>query len=187
MKKIIIIETSVYRGGGGGGSFLQAKYYEDVLRRKNYRVEFFIGEAKVNQYLRRFRLIRKIRDSDFIIGFGTPLLCSYLQWLCFFLGKKGIFCIDTYISSRDIIKDHLKRNLFPAKIIFYTIFSSFLNKIFMFFLPPKLNLVTLFSCLYILDKLKYTRLGNDRNGFLYPKISFKKRIEVPNKNKTVLF
>ncbi len=187
MKKILIIETSLFRGGGRGGSFQQAKYYLDLLSQHGYNAELFIGEARMNQYLRRLKLIRKIRTSDFIIGFGTPLLCSYLQWLSFFLGKKGIFCIDTYISSRDIIKDHLKRNIFPAKIIFYTIFSSLLNKIFMFFLPPKLNLVTLSSCHYIFDKLKYTRLGCDGDRFLYPKITYKKRIGVLNKHKTVLF
>lgn len=129
----------------------------------------------------------RIRNAEFIIGFGTPLLCSYLQWTCFLLGKKGIFCIDTYISSHDIIKDHLKRNMFPTKIILYTIFSSFLNKIILSFLPPKLNLVTLFSCRYIWEKLKDTRLGNDGNRFLYPKIHFKKRNAIPRRPKTVLF
>src|SRR3989338_2171042 len=187
MKKILIIETSLFRGRGGGGSYLQAKYYEEVLRQKNYRVEFFIGEAKINQYLKRLKLIRKISKSDIVIGFGTPLLCSYLQWLCFVLRKKGIFCIDTYISSRDIIKDHLKRKMFPAKIIFYTIFSSLLNKVFMFFLPPKFNLVTLTSCRYIWDKLKHTRLKHNGNEFLYPRIALKKRIRAANRSKTVLY
>lgn len=187
MKKILIIETSVFRGRGRGGSFLQAKYYLDLLRQKGYSAELFIGNSEENQYIKRLDVIKKIRKADLVIGFGTPLLCSYLQWLCFLLGKKGIFCIDTYISSRDIIKDHLNRKIFPAKIIFSTIFSSLLNKIFMVFLPPKLNLVTLSSCRYILDKLKHTRLGNDENRFLYPKITFKKRVGAPNKPKTVLF
>lgn len=187
MKKILIIETSAFRGRGSGGSFLQARYYLDLLLQKGYDASIFIGETHENQNKKKLKVVRKIREADYVIGFGTPLLCSYLQWLCFFLGKKGIFCIDTYISSRDIIKDHLKRKMFPTKIIIYTAFSSLLNKIFMLFLPPKLNLVTLFSCQYILDKVKYSRLPDNVDSFLYPRIIFKKRIEAPHKPKTVLF
>lgn len=187
MEKMLVIETSAFRGKGGGGSFLQARYYADLLGRRGYSTQIFFGEAKSNQYLQKARLIHKIRASDMIIGFGTPLLCSYLQWLCFLTGKKGIFCIDTYISSHDIIKDHLKRSMFPTKIILYTAFSSFLNKIFLLLLPPKLNLVTLFSCRYIRSKLKHTRLASETNRFLYPKINFKKRDIVVNKQKSVLF
>ncbi len=44
----------------------------------------------------------------------------------------------------------------------------------MIFLPPKLNLVTLSSCRYIWNKLKYTRLKHSGNEFLYPRIPLKK-------------
>lgn len=131
MKKILIIETSAFRGGGAGGSFQQAQYYLNLLLQKGYDTSIFTGNTYENQSQKKLKVVRRIRETDYIIGFGTPLLCSYVQWVCFFLGKKGIFCVDTYISSRDIIKDHLKRGMFPTKIIFYTLFSSLLNKIFM--------------------------------------------------------
>lgn len=114
MKKILIIETSAFRGGGAGGSFQQAQYYLNLLLQKGYDTSIFTGNT-YNQSQKKLKVVRRIRETDYIIGFGTPLLCSYVQWVCFFIGKKGIFCVDTYISS--LINPPVFFQMFSTKLI----------------------------------------------------------------------
>lgn len=188
MKKILFVETSAFRGYGGGGSFIQTQYYLNLLPKKGFAVELYWGNPQENYHYRIWKIIKKIKKTDYIIGFGTPLLCSYLQWLCFFLNKKGIFCLDTYISSREIFFDHLQRRLFPTKLIFHIVIASLLNKFFSFFLPPKLKLVNITSCKYISGRLRFSRYHILEDNHLYPRIIVNhKKNTISNKEKNVLF
>lgn len=89
MEKILILETNAFNGHKRGGSYVQGDYYKKKLRQLGYKVELFIGKRNSSKYRRFYDVIRKIRDADYIMGFGTPLLAFYLQWLSFIFQKKG--------------------------------------------------------------------------------------------------
>lgn len=188
-KKILILETAAsYYGKKHGGSYLQANYYRNLLNKKGYKTQIFIGESKKNILIKLYRIINTIKESDYIIGFGTPLLDNYLQWMCFLLGKKGIFCIDTIIVPLETINDHLLRRLYKKRFIISAFIQYIINIILVKIPPPKINLVNIVSCQYVKDELKRTAFYPKENKFLYPKVEIKRRKKKENaKNKKVLF
>lgn len=189
MKKILILETAAFKGGREGGSFFQAEYYTKLLRQKGYRVEFFIGDSYEKIYKKAWKVMKEIREADYVLGFGTPLLDFYLQWLCFFFRKRGIFCIDTIIVPISIIRDHLKRRIFSLKIIFSFLKKILYDKLFIrIVVPPKLNLVNLASCEYVKEKLIYSPFKPLDNQYVYPRVYLKRNITKQTvKGKSVLF
>lgn len=187
MEKILIIETAALNRKNMGGSYLQSKYYMELLQKKKYYVEILQSGLRENMYKRVLKVINKIRNADLIIGFGTPILNIYLQWLSFLFKKKGLFCIDTIAVPIDIIREHMRDKNFSIKILTSNLKDYLLSNISSL-LPPKLNLVNLASCKYVKDKLKKTAFFPKENKFLYPKVEMKEGKQRENKkNKIVLF
>jgi len=92
MKKILLLETAVsFYGIKRGGSYIQANYYRNLLHKKGYLSKIHVGFTNKNNIARLLRIISEVRKADYILGFGTPLLNVYVQWLCFILRKKGTF------------------------------------------------------------------------------------------------
>lgn len=178
--KILILETSAYRKWNGGGSFQQAKYYQKLLCNLGITAEIFSGNL--------WELIKKIHDTDFIIGFGTPLLCSYLQWISFFLNKRGIFCIDTVIFMSEVISDNLKSKSVSKRVILHYVISYITDKVFTRVLPPRLNLINLSSCRFISNQLENTKMKPVKGKFIYPRIEINNsKSSNRNQTRTVLF
>ncbi len=188
MKKILILETSAFNGGKMGGSFLQANYYTKLLKQKGHCSEIFRGDTEEDRYMRIWRVIKKIRESDLVIGFGTPLLGLYLQWLSFFLNKKGIYCIDTIIVPVSIIKDYVKRKHFLPKFLFLYAFRLFVHNLILRFPPPRMNLINIVSCQYVKNRLTDSIFKHIADGYLYPRVKLKNREKMHNnQQKSVLF
>ena len=187
MKRILILETNAFNGHKRGGSYIQGEYYKKKLIKKGYDVELFVGRGKKSAYARFSDVIKKIREADYVIGFGTPLLGFYLQWLSFVFKKKGIYCVDSIITSVQIIKDYFKKRLFPWKMIFENYKALLLDIISKSFMPPKLNLVTIASSEYVRDKLSNYNIKTIERKYLFPRIPLSKRRTTNPKIKTVLF
>lgn len=188
MKKILILETSAFNGGNMGGSYLQANYYAKLLKEKGYASEIFLGESREDGKKRIGRVIKKIKESDLVIGFGTPLLGLYLQWLCFFLNKKGIYCIDTIIVPVSIMKDYIKRKYLLSKFLFLYALRLIIHKIILQFPPPRMNLTNIASCRYVKDKLSNSIFKNTADGYVYPRVKLKNGEKKRNiRQKSVLF
>ncbi len=185
-KKILFLETSVFNGHPQGGSFLQAKYYSHFLKKEGYETELFAGDPRQIFWKRVKRVISKVRENDFIVGFGTPLLCFYLQWLCFLTGKRGVFCLDTIITPSDMIRDHFKRKIYNWQVIVFNLQRILYDEIIINFLPFRLNLINITSCKYVFEKLKDSDLKPLQNVFLYPKVAPQKSHKCGNMN-TVLY
>lgn len=186
-KKILILETNAFNGHKRGGSYLQGDYYKKMFRQLGYGVELFIGRKNSSKYRRFYDVIRKIRGADYIVGFGTPLLAFYLQWLSFILNKKGIYCIDSIITSVQIIKDYLKRKVYPWKMIFENFKTILIYAVSDLLYPPAQKLITLASSKYILDKLKDSNINIEERKVLYPRIELGKIARTDEKDKSVVF
>lgn len=188
MKKILILETAAFKGGYFGGSFQQASYYGHVLKKKGYRVEVFKGKPGENKFSKAYKVIKKIKNSDYVIGFGTLLLGFYLQWTCFILGKKGIFCIDTILKPISIIHDHFKRKIYFDKINFSFLFKKFYDQSIIRLVPPKLNLFNLASCEYVEKRISNTPFKSGCNKYAIPRVILEKREKYESsKDKIVLY
>lgn len=188
MTKILILESAAFKGGYFGGSYQQAKYYEKLLRQKGYEVEFFRGKRSENKFRKAFSITQKIRKNDYILGFGTLLLDFYLQWTCFVLGKKGIFCIDTILRPISIIKDHLKRKIYFERINFSFLTKKFYDQSIIRFVPPYMNLINLASCQYIAQTIANTPYKSYLNEYVIPIVKLGKRGKLANpKEKIVLY
>lgn len=186
MKKILILETGAFHGRCSGGSYIQAAYYEKLLKRKGYEMSIFIGRSKENRFTKFWKVIQFIRKSDYVIGFGTPLLNSYLQWLCFFLNKKGLFCIDTIIVSIEIINDHLNKRIFSIDMIAQNIKAFLTHYIFIRIKPTRLNLKNFASCEYVKNKIINNLSLFITNQFLFPKVNLSYE-KIKTNTKTVIF
>lgn len=111
-KKVLIVETNAsYRGIKMAGSYIQSEYYCNLLKENGYEAHIFIADPNNSVFQRVSKLISVIRKSDYVLGFGTPLLDFFVQWFCLLLNKKGVFCIDTIIVQRAAIKNHIKKRL----------------------------------------------------------------------------
>lgn len=186
MKKVIILETSAILGNCGGGSFKQANYYLKMLGRKGFNSEIFIGDSKESISKNGLKVLRKIKENDYVIGFGTPLLNCILQWFCFFLGKKGIFCIDTFAVPFSHIKDHIKKKVISMVLIFNNLKVYFCN-LLLKFVPSPRSLVNVFSCKYIQGKISGYPLKTVQNQFVSPNVSLKKTKKNKSAQRIVLY
>jgi glycosyltransferase involved in cell wall biosynthesis len=189
MKKILILETAIsYHGLKRGGSYIQARFYNNLLNKNGYISKVYIDHSNKNNLIKVLRIISEIRKSDYVIGFGTPLLNIYLQWLCFIFGKIGIFCTDTIIVTLKSINDHLKRKSFNIRFLTSVIIQYIINALAIKIPPPRLNLINISSCQYVKDKLIKTVIYPKENNFLYPTVEIKRRNKKKNAtNKKVLF
>lgn len=187
MKKILILETNAFNGHKRGGSYIQGAYYEKKLGQLGYKVELFVGIRKGSIFRRLLLVLRKIKDADYIMGFGTPLLAFYLQWLSLIFNKKGIFCVDSIITSVQIIKDYLKKKIYPWGMIFENFNTLLSYKVIDVIFPPRNNLIVIASSKYIRDKLKNTKIHIGEKNYLYPKIVLSKRSKTNQQFKSVLF
>lgn len=187
-KKILILETAVsYHGIRRAGSYIQATYYNNLLSKKGYMSKVYIKEENTNKYLNILKIINEISKTDYVIGFGTPLLNFHLQWLSFIFNKRGIFCVDTIIVPIPIINDHIKKKIYNFNQILLGLFNQLINNVVIKIAPPKMLLINISSCKYVREELNGTRFYPAINKFLYPKVSIDKKI-INNKGvKHVLF
>lgn len=187
VKKVLILETSAFIGIPMGGSFFQADYYLRELNKKGYAAEIFVGNIKESFFKKGIKVINKIRKSDFVVGFGTPFLDHILQWLCFFLRKKGVFCIDTIIVPICTVKDYFRRKVLTLKFILWNsivMISDFLVRL----IPTPNCLVNVTSCKYVQEKTsKFSLKRVVRDRFAFPRVSLKASKKTKNSQKVVLF
>lgn len=186
-KKILILETSAFYGRKSGGSFIQADYYRKKMEKKGYIVDFYIGNKAESVFKKSITVVKMIFRTNYVIGFGSPLLDSYLQWLCFFLDKKGVFCLDTIIASIEIIKDNLNKKIFLSSLIIQNLNAFLLHNFFTIFTPPKLGLVNIASCKYVKRKLKNSKLLPTITNILYPVVPLEKRKSSIGKKKIIFY
>lgn len=187
-KKILILETTYFAGEEKGGSSIQAKYYFGLLKEKGYKAEIFKGNIHQNNYQKYLEVISSIRAADFVIGFGTPLLDFYAQWLCFLFGKKGIFCLDTIIIPSVIVDDHIRRKIYPIRMFSYYLYDFIRKEILLRLPPPKMNLINIASCKYVRDKLSKSIFNPILESYLYPRIYLgDKKQKQKSDHKSVLF
>lgn len=189
MIRVLIIETSAFWGCGGGGSFVQAKFYLQFLQSHDFSVEFFQGDRNKGRLSNLKHLMEKLCEVDCVVGFGTPLLGIYLQWLCLIFNKKGVFCVDTIIVYKSIFWDHFRRRIFPLRMILENLWWIIDRGALIAFPPPWHNLEFIASCNYIREALKGSFCELSEKRFLYARILLnnKRDKKVRNRNKNVLF
>ncbi len=174
MTKVLIIETSAFWGDDIGGSFVQANFYRQFLRKHGFSTEIFRGDRTKGRFSNINCLIKKLRGADCVIGFGTPLLGAYLQWLCVIFNKKGVFCVDTILVYKNILRDQFHRRFFPLRLILESLWGAIHDKVLTAFPPPKRNLEFLVSCEYIKKALKDSFYEPLEDRCLYTRILAKK-------------
>ncbi|MDO8515109.1 MAG: glycosyltransferase [bacterium] len=189
MKKVIIIEASVFRGHPSGGSFVQANYYQQLLQQHNFRVEIFYGDETKKWFENLSALIIKLQEADFVIGFGTAVFGIYLQWFCFILNKKGFFCVDTVVISKSNYWDHIRRGKFPIRLMMKTLWWVISSGVLIAFPPPKHNMEIFASCEYVKKTLTRTFRGILEKECLYSRVLLKGKKEslIFNRSRNVLF
>lgn len=187
MKKILLLETEAFNGGSKGGSYIQANYYLNLLQKKGYDAELFRGVEEEGKFDRIKRVLSSSRKSHIIIGFGTPILGIYLQWLAFIFNKKGIYCVDTIIVPLALIKDYLKRRIFSYKTIIIYLIRGVVRKMIRKLPPPKQNLINIPACYYVKEKMKNYSLKIYKDGYLFPRVDLNHVKKPRTKEKIVLY
>lgn len=184
MTKILIVETSAFWGDDIGGSFVQANFYLQFLHKHGFSTEIFHGDKTQGRFSNLGRLIRKIQEADCVVGFGTPLLGVYLQWLCVIYNKKGVFCVDTVLVYRNILRDQFHRRKFPLRLILESLWGSVHDKVLTAFPLPKRNLEILASCEYIKETLKGSFCEPLGERCLYTRVLVKEKKVKKKQSKT---
>lgn len=168
-KKVLILETAVSHSGVmRGGSYIQASYYNNLLNRHGYISKIYINHTKGNFLLNFIKIIFEITHTEYVMGFGTPLLNICLQWLCLILNKKGVYCTDTIIVQLESVNDQLKRRFYNKSTLIYSLIQHIVSFILIRLSPPKLNLINITSCKYVKDKLINTAVYSRGGKFLLP-------------------
>lgn len=184
--KTLILETSIFNGTIGGGSSVQAIYYKKFLIKNGYDVTLFMGDKGETGLQRTIKVIRAVRKTDLIVGFGTTFLGICLQWLAFFNRKKGVFCIDTVIIPEKIFSDYLRHRVYSPSVMVWCLLESLIHWI-LFFLPVPHNLINITTCEYLAKKLKKWPLVPMGKSYLYPQLAITKCRLKKNSTNTIVF
>lgn len=184
--KVLILETSIFNGTPGGGSSIQAKYYEKLLSNEGFSVCLFTGQRSKSGIYRAWEVFQKARETDLIVGFGTPFLGTCLQWLAFFTRKKGVLCIDTVIIVEKVLADYLRHRAYSPNIIVWCFLEALLYRI-LYLLPVPHSLRIITTCQYLEQKLKKWPLVPESGKYLHPEVMIRKAPVKSFRQKTILF